>query len=219
MHVLGRDHHDEEVGDIIAGHPRLVEELIPLALEHPDRHVRWQFAVILRPALGHLAVAPLRRFVQEDDGYVRDRASAALAWLGVDGFELPVRVVDGSRIDDFAGFCREFSALLNDYTWRGNLDAFNDILYGGFGTPEDHWILRWTDSDRSRVALGHAETARRLEGVLRVWHPTNTAVFKKRLKAARRGSGPTLFDDLVTIIRRHAPDESGPGIGIRLELG
>jgi len=29
--------------------------------------------------------------------------------------------------------------LLRDYTWRRNLDAFNDILGGGFGTPDNGW--------------------------------------------------------------------------------
>lgn len=65
----------------------------------------------------------------------------------------PVLVIDGSRFDDMDGFCREFSALLRNWTWRGNLNAFNDILGGGFGTPECGFILRWTNSARSRWVL------------------------------------------------------------------
>lgn len=50
--------------------------------------------------------------------------------------DLPVLVVDGALFTDFDGFAREFTKLLRDYTWTGNVDAFNDILRGGFGTPD-----------------------------------------------------------------------------------
>ncbi|BCY11767.1 hypothetical protein L3i22_068550 [Actinoplanes sp. L3-i22] len=48
----------------------------------------------------------------------------------------------GANFSDFDGFAREFSTLLCHYAWHGNLDAFNDILRGGFGTPEGGWVLR-----------------------------------------------------------------------------
>jgi hypothetical protein len=73
--------------------------------------------------------------------------------------EFPVIV----NIADLAGFAEEFSTLLSDYTWRGNLDAFNDILRGGFGTPDGGFTLRWEHSDLSRVRLGHAAMAERFE--------------------------------------------------------
>jgi len=44
--------------------------------------------------------------------------------------------IDGASFDDFEGFVREFSGKLNDFAWLGSLDAFNDILRGGCGTPE-----------------------------------------------------------------------------------
>jgi hypothetical protein len=47
-----------------------------------------------------------------------------------DEARLPVLVIDGARFFDFDGFAREFSRLLCDYTWNGNLDAFNDLLRG-----------------------------------------------------------------------------------------
>jgi len=54
----------------------------------------------------------------------------------------PVLVIDGACFSDFDGFTREFTRLLGDHTWRGNLDALNDILRGGFGTPDNGWVLR-----------------------------------------------------------------------------
>lgn len=38
------------------------------------------------------------------------------------------------------------------------LDAFNDILRGGFGTPEGGFVLRWARSEISRKNLSYPET-------------------------------------------------------------
>lgn len=124
--------------------------------------------------------------------------------------ERPVLLIDGSLFADLAGFAEQFSAHLDDYTWRDNLDAFNDILRGGFGTPEGGFTLRWEHSDLSRVRLAHAAMAERLEKVLAKCHSTNRPRVSEELDAARRGEGPTLFDELVEIIRAHGPggDES-----------
>ncbi|SDI98885.1 Barstar (barnase inhibitor) [Actinokineospora alba] len=127
-------------------------------------------------------------------------------------------VVDGSNFADFGGFAREFSRLLCHYTWRGNLDAFNDILRGGFGTPENGWVLRWLDSEKSRSALGHEATARRLEGLLTTCHPSNRSGIRARIANARRGEGPTLFDEIVEIIRIHGPGGDESEDGVLLEL-
>jgi hypothetical protein len=56
--------------------------------------------------------------------------------------DLPALLIDGSRFDDLSGFTREFSPLLDHSTGCGGLDAFNDILRGGFGTPDDGFVLR-----------------------------------------------------------------------------
>ncbi|WP_410636636.1 barnase inhibitor [Amycolatopsis sp. cmx-4-83] len=109
--------------------------------------------------------------------------------------DLPVLTIDGARFSDFDGFTREFSRLLGDYRWRGSLDAFNDILGGGFGTPDHGWVLRWLNSGLSRSALGYEATVRRREQLLLTCHPS-----------------------IVGIIREHEPDGDGTGHGIRLEL-
>lgn len=130
----------------------------------------------------------------------------------------PVLVIDGSRFTDFDGFAVEFSRFLTDYTWRGNLDAFNDILRGGFGTPEGGFVLRWISSDLSRVALGYEATVARLESLLETCHPTAREHVAARLADARRGMGPTLFDELVEIIEHHVPGGDEEDDGVRLEL-
>ena len=43
--------------------------------------------------------------------------------------------IDGSKSATLNEFARHFTRQLNLVTdWRGDLDAFNDILNGGFGT-------------------------------------------------------------------------------------
>jgi len=134
------------------------------------------------------------------------------------GDDLPVLVIDGANFSDFDGFAREFSRLLRDYAWRGNLDAFNDLLRGGFGTPEHGWVLRWVNSESSRAALGYQETTRRLERLLLTCHPSQRSIIQARISSARRGEGPTLFDEIVGIIRDHGPGGSQPDDGVLLEL-
>ncbi|WP_031086690.1 barstar family protein [Streptomyces sp. NRRL WC-3549] len=89
-----------------------------------------------------------------------------------------------------------------------NLDAFSDCLGGGFGTPADgSFVIEWRDHAASARALGHEETARRLEALLGRAHPTSRPRIQRELAEARAGRGPTLFDQLVEIIEVR----TGPG--------
>lgn len=133
-------------------------------------------------------------------------------------YNLPVLLIDGAAFSDFEGFTREFSRLLANHEWRGHLDAFNDILRGGFGTPEDGWVLRWLNSDLSRAALGYEATVRWLESLLLTCHPSNRAQIRTKISSARVGEGPTLFDEIVRIIRIHGPGGGESEDGVVLEL-
>jgi hypothetical protein len=45
--------------------------------------------------------------------------------------------IDGSRFSTLEGFFEEFSAqVIPGATWGKNLNALDDVLRGGFGTPE-----------------------------------------------------------------------------------
>ncbi|WP_394328293.1 HEAT repeat domain-containing protein [Couchioplanes caeruleus] len=67
---------------MLSAAPRVVEGLLPLALEYPDSQARWQIAMILPAALGERAIEPLRRLAQDGDEYVRRRACTALSSMG-----------------------------------------------------------------------------------------------------------------------------------------
>lgn len=127
--------------------------------------------------------------------------------------------IDGSRFSTLEEFAEHFSEqVLRDHRWRGNLDAFNDILRGGFGTPEEGFTLVWHNSLLSRERLGYKETVRQLEARLATCHPSSREAVSARLEQARQGKGPTVFDWLVEIIEDHGPAGSEPEDGVELEL-
>ena len=67
----------------------------------------------------------------------------------------PRYTIDGLEFSTLDEFARLFSSrLLRDYVWHGSLDAFNDILRGGFGTPEQGFVLIWRHHKASRRQLG-----------------------------------------------------------------
>ena len=130
----------------------------------------------------------------------------------------PVFVIDGRNFDSLAGFFDEVGTSLGTSPWGRNLNAFNDILRGGFGTPDGGFVLRWVSSDVSRAVLGYEATARHYESLLQSYHPANVQHVSHDLAAARRGEGQTLFDIVVEIIRDHGPGGDEHESGVDLEL-
>lgn len=133
---------------------------------------------------------------------------------------LSVYVLEGCRFATLEEFAAHFSdVVLDGHIWSGNLDALNDILRGGFGTPGNGFILVWKDHQLSRERLGYAETARRLERILTTCHPENRDRIASELDEARARRGSTLFELLVEIITDHGPggDQAEDGIELRLE--
>jgi len=52
--------------------------------------------------------------------------------------------IDGANFASLEEFYAEVSRkLIPEADWGRNLDAFNDVLRGGFGTPEDGFVLVW----------------------------------------------------------------------------
>lgn len=116
--------------------------------------------------------------------------------------------IDGNRFSTLVEFWDEIDReLLQGVNWGRNLDAFNDILCGGFGTPEEGFILYWKNSDISRLRLGYEQTIRFRERSLDCCHPSNREKIEKEIDEARRFQGQTLFDILVEIIHRYREGE------------
>jgi hypothetical protein len=109
--------------------------------------------------------------------------------------------------------------LVPESAWGNNVDAFDDILRGGFGTPEDGFTIRWMNHILSKERLGYAETVRQLEIRLQRCHPSNRTHVDRELSQARRGVGPTAFDWLVEIIRDHGSGGQQEKDRVELNLG
>jgi Barstar (barnase inhibitor) len=125
--------------------------------------------------------------------------------------------IDGRRFSTLEEFSAEVGRIvIPGAEWGRNLDAFNDILRGGFGTPESGFTLRWLKHVVSKERLGYPETIRQLELRLSRCHPTNRPQVAQELERARAGQGPTVFDWLVEIIRNHGP--GGEQANDRVEL-
>jgi RNAse (barnase) inhibitor barstar len=123
--------------------------------------------------------------------------------------------IDGEQFSNLEEFWDEISEkIIPDVYWGRNLDAFNDILYGGFGTPEEGFILIWKNSQVSKVKLGYSETMNWLENtVLKNCHPLNKEHVKKRIQDAKQNKGETLFEIIVEIML----DKEHSDIELRLE--
>ncbi|MFJ5217404.1 barstar family protein [Streptomyces sp. NPDC088354] len=119
-----------------------------------------------------------------------------------------IYVLDGTQITTLEDFWRVVGEAVNGpggYFGR-NLDALNDCLRGGFGTPDDDdFEFHWHDHAASRERLGYTETVRQLEFRLARCHPTNRPHVAQELAAARNGQGPTVFEWLVKIFECQAP--------------
>lgn len=92
--------------------------------------------------------------------------------------------IDSTRFATLEGFFTEFSRVVMpgfDPT-LSNLDAFDDVLSGGCGTPDNGFTLRWKNHQVSREQLGYSETVRQLELRLARCHPTNRPQIEQDLK-------------------------------------
>lgn len=129
-------------------------------------------------------------------------------------------VIDGTRITSLAAFYDEISrVLIPSAKWGRNLDAFDDILEGGFGTPADGFTIKWSNAAFSKEKLSYAETSKFLEEKLSRCHPSNRESVRAELASSRASVGPTLYDWIIEIIRDHGPGGEQAEDNVNLVLG
>jgi RNAse (barnase) inhibitor barstar len=117
-------------------------------------------------------------------------------------------VLNGSNISSLDSFYDELeSKLTKDLGWKTgrNLNAFNDVLRGGFGVYEYEEPIRliWQNSNESKEKLGWDETIKYISAKLKTCHPTNIQSVKDDLHLAQQHKGQTLFELIVDIIQTH----------------
>lgn len=119
-------------------------------------------------------------------------------------------IINGKNIHDIPFFYKEVNRVfMYNESWDigESLDAFNDLLHGGFGVckPGKPTQIVWQDSEHSRQALGYQATKEYYIAKLQPGSPFNKEYFKKKLQELEQGNGQTYFDIILEIIAEH-PD-------------
>jgi RNAse (barnase) inhibitor barstar len=129
-------------------------------------------------------------------------------------------VIDGMQFATLSEFFDVIEkVLIPNMEWGRNLDAFNDVLSGGFGTPDEGFELIWKNSEISQAKLGYAETHTYLRKALRRCHPANIEYIKKQIVDAQNDTGQTIYDWLIEIVRSHGPggDQAEDNVILKFE--
>lgn len=131
----------------------------------------------------------------------------------------PVVTINGASFNTLEGFFDQFGRhALKGKAWGCNLDAFNDVLRGGMGTPKGGFVLVWQNHSLSRYRLGHAGTAHHLRRMLETCDARNIAGIRRDIAAATAHHGSTVYDWLIDVIRAHGSGGADASDGIELEL-
>lgn len=117
-------------------------------------------------------------------------------------------VINGNNFSDLTGFYDEVERnLTKDLDWKigRNLDAYNDVLRGGFGVHdyEERFTLTWINAEKSKRDFGWEATIAYREDILAHCHPDNIPYVMEDVAKAKAGEGETLFDIIVDITRGH----------------
>ena len=113
-------------------------------------------------------------------------------------------IIDGARFDTLEGFyCEVDTVFTKDISFKTghNLNAYNDILRGGFGMHKrgEPITILWKNAGKSRVDFGYPATAKYHEENMDTCHPASRDIVRKKMLAALKAMGPTLMDEIVEI--------------------
>lgn len=117
-------------------------------------------------------------------------------------------IINGKDITGISTFYSEVNRVfMANENWyiAESLDAFNDLLYGGFGSIQTGATaqLIWKDISVSKAALGYDATMRYYDEKLQPGSPFNKKHFEEKRAGLQLGSGQTYFEIIVEIIGQH----------------
>lgn len=117
--------------------------------------------------------------------------------------------IDGNNIHDIDSFYREINRIfMKDEDWilGPSLDAFNDLLYGGYGVMKhyDKTTIIWLAFEKNRIDLGYKCTRDYYLSKISQPEVFNQVHFQKKLKELEDDNGQTYFDILLEIIKEHS---------------
>lgn len=117
-------------------------------------------------------------------------------------------IINGENFSDLESFYDEIDRVLTkDLDWQTghNLDAFNDLLRGGFGVYEYEEPIRliWENFSKSKSDLGLEATKKWYERKISENKTENQQFFTDKLRQLTENNGQTLFDIILEIISEH----------------
>ena len=117
-------------------------------------------------------------------------------------------IIDGNSFSSLDTFYDEVEKILThniEFKTGRNLDAFNDLLRGGFGIHEYEKPIKiiWKNSLKSKKDLSFDETIKYLNNKLKTCHPSYAKSVTDELEEASKQKGQTLFELIVEIIKSH----------------
>ena len=117
-------------------------------------------------------------------------------------------IINGEKFSDLESFYDEIDRVLTkDLGWDTghNLDAFNDLLRGGFGVYEYEEPIKliWRNVSKSKTDLGIEATRKWYEQKIATNKVENQQFYKDKLKKLTKSKGQTLFDIIIEIILEH----------------
>lgn len=129
----------------------------------------------------------------------------------------PALVLDGSTFKSIDLFYDEVEVAwgMMSEDWGRNLDAFNDILRGGFGEPTKNPPFRLVirNAQDAQGLLGHCYRIEQLQKRRETADESWYAEIDSDIEEARAGRGKTTWDELLEIMQEHEND----GVHICLE--
>ena len=117
-------------------------------------------------------------------------------------------IINGENFSDLESFYDEIDRVLTkdlDWSTGHNLDAFNDLLRGGFGIYEykEPIKLIWKNISKSKTDLGIEATKKWYERKITINKVEDQQFFKDKLIELTENKGQTLFDIIIEIILGH----------------
>jgi RNAse (barnase) inhibitor barstar len=116
--------------------------------------------------------------------------------------------IKGKDIADIPSFYEEINRVFmeaEDWKLGNSLDAFSDLLYGGYGILKDYEEVEvvWTDSKISREALGVETTKEFYRNKLNPESPFDKPLIRRKLAELEEDNGQTYFEILLEIFAEH----------------
>lgn len=113
--------------------------------------------------------------------------------------------IDGNKFSTFEQFLNYMSGMLLDSSYNHSLeglDAFADVLEGGFGiyAESEEVKIKWKDAKKSKKDLGAEETVIYFNKILENCHPSNREEVKEQIIFTQTDDRYNLFYFILDIL-------------------